>query len=111
MTFTGLDLDGSSRSPFPGAPMTTSCGSSCCLRLKATTTPVTLKLLYLKTLEHLSRERRALVVLVPRYARQAADLEAFAFANPPVVLDRPVPFVSLLKAVDLVLCSGGTMLA
>jgi uncharacterized protein len=67
-------------------------------------------LLYMKTLEHVARDPRALVVLVPRYSRQAADLEAFAFANSPVILDRPVPFLSLLKAIDLVLCSGGTML-
>jgi predicted glycosyltransferase len=66
--------------------------------------------LYLTALEHLGRDPRALVVLVPRYACQAADLGRFDFANAPVVLDRPVPFVSLLKAVDLVLCSGGTML-
>ena len=31
-------------------------------------------------------------------------------ANPPIVLTHPVPFVSLLSTVDLVLCSGGTML-
>jgi predicted glycosyltransferase len=66
--------------------------------------------LYLATLEHLACDHRALVVLVPRNARQAADLEAFSFENRPIVLDRPLPFVSLLKSVDLVLCSGGTML-
>jgi predicted glycosyltransferase len=66
--------------------------------------------LYLETLEYLAREKRALIVLAPRYRRQAADLGAFSFENTPIVLDQPVSFVSLLKAVDLVLCSGGTML-
>ena len=111
MTFTGLDLDGIEPISLPGRPDDD--------LVRVLVRPPAdeshyysrdSRLLYLKTLEHLSRERRALVVLVPRYARQAADLEGFAFANPPVVLDRPVPFVSLLKAVDLVLCSGGTML-
>ena len=68
------------------------------------------RLLYLAALGRLARDPRTLVVLSPRYPRQADDLDAFAFVNQPIVLDRPVPFVSLLKAVDLILCSGGTML-
>jgi uncharacterized protein len=66
--------------------------------------------LYLEALAFLARDPRVAAVLVPRYARQATDIEALHFANPPVIIDRPVPFVALLKAVDLVLCSGGTML-
>jgi predicted glycosyltransferase len=49
-------------------------------------------------------------VFAPRYARQRADVEALEWRVEPVVLTEPVPFVSLLKAVDLVVCSGGTML-
>src|SRR5205823_9549885 len=49
-------------------------------------------------------------VFAPRYARQRADVEALDWRVEPVVLTEPVPFVSLLKAVDLVVCSGGTML-
>lgn len=49
-------------------------------------------------------------MLAPRYARQTADLEGLAIVNKPIALDRSVPFVALLKAVDCVLCSGGTML-
>jgi predicted glycosyltransferase len=37
------------------------------------------------------------------------DLERVDWTRPPIVLRRPLPFVSLLKAVDAVLCSGGTM--
>jgi uncharacterized protein len=63
----------------------------------------------LALLEHLSRREEAVLVLSPRYARQAAYLDRFEWANPPVVLDRAIPFLSLLKAVDVVISSGGTM--
>ena len=33
-----------------------------------------------------------------------------AWRNEPIVLRKAVPFVPLLKGVDLVICSGGTML-
>jgi predicted glycosyltransferase len=67
-------------------------------------------LLYRRALEHLAGDPRAVVVLAPRYPRQGAQIESLGFANAPIVLERPEPFVSLLKAVDVVLCSGGTML-
>jgi predicted glycosyltransferase len=66
--------------------------------------------LYLAALRHLAAREEAVIVLAPRYARQRDDLDALAAANPPIVLERPVPFLPLLRAVDLVLCSGGTML-
>ena len=50
------------------------------------------------------------LVFAPRYARQCADLELQRWRNEPVVLAEPVPFVPLLKGVDLVVSSGGTML-
>jgi uncharacterized protein len=61
-------------------------------------------------LEQLARDERAVVVFAPRYPRQAEYLSRFQWRNDPVVLDRAVPFVALLKAVDLVISSGGTML-
>lgn len=66
--------------------------------------------LALALLEHLAREERAVVVLSPRYERQAEYLSHVAWRNEPLVLREPVPFVSLLAAVDLVVSSGGTML-
>jgi uncharacterized protein len=66
--------------------------------------------LYLEVLAHIARDERAVVVLSPRYPRQADDLNGLSPANPPIVLSHPVPFLALLKAVDLVVCSGGTML-
>jgi predicted glycosyltransferase len=66
--------------------------------------------LALQTLNHLARQSHAVVVFAPRHTWQLADLKRFAWANEPIVLERAVPFVSLLKGVDLVVCSGGTML-
>jgi predicted glycosyltransferase len=66
--------------------------------------------LALRALEHLAAQRGVVVVFAPRHSWQSADLERLAWPNQPVVLDRAVPFVSLLKSVDLVVCSGGTML-
>jgi predicted glycosyltransferase len=51
------------------------------------------------------------VVYAPRYARQIDYLGAVPrWTRPPVVLERPVPNVELLKAVDLVISAGGTMI-
>jgi predicted glycosyltransferase len=50
------------------------------------------------------------LVFAPRYPRQIADVEALAWRVEPIVLREPVPFVPLLKAVDVVVSSGGTML-
>jgi predicted glycosyltransferase len=60
-------------------------------------------------LDHLAREESAVVVLSPRYPRQAEYLERFRWTNTPVVLREAVPFVPLLKSADRVVSSGGTM--
>lgn len=52
----------------------------------------------------------ALVVFSPREPSQVALLEGLPWRYQPITLSRPVPFVSLLKSVDAVVCSGGTML-
>ena len=64
----------------------------------------------LALLDHLARRGDATVVFAPRYREQIADLARFEWINEPVVLGESVPFVSLLKGVDLVVCSGGTIL-
>ncbi len=61
-------------------------------------------------LERLSTREDARVVFSPRYPWQASYLEAFAWHHVPVVIDGSVPFVPLLKGVDIVISSGGTML-
>jgi uncharacterized protein len=64
----------------------------------------------LRTLEYLAARPQALMVYSPRHEWQHDDLALLEWRNEPIVLKRAVPFVSLLKAVDLVVCSGGTML-
>jgi uncharacterized protein len=61
-------------------------------------------------LEHLAADDRVVVVFSPRYGWQSDELTDLTWTNPPVVLKDAVPFVPLLKSVDLVVSSGGTML-
>jgi predicted glycosyltransferase len=61
-------------------------------------------------LEHLAADDRVVVVFSPRYGWQSEQLTDLTWANRPVVLKDAVPFVSLLKSVDLAISSGGTML-
>jgi uncharacterized protein len=61
------------------------------------------------TLRHLAHAG-ALVVFSPREEGQARYLEGLPWRHEPIVLRQPVPFVSLLKSVDVVVCAGGTML-
>jgi uncharacterized protein len=66
--------------------------------------------LALRALEHFAAQPRAVVIFSPRHPWQRADLRRCTWRNRPVVLEDAVPFVELLKAVDVVVCSGGTML-
>jgi uncharacterized protein len=52
----------------------------------------------------------ALVVFAPREPEQIALLRRLTWRYPPVILRQSVPFASLLKSVDAVVCAGGTML-
>ncbi len=61
-------------------------------------------------LERLSARDDVQVVLTPRYAHQVQYVDAYDWTVAPIVLAEPVPFVSLLAAVDAVMSSGGTML-
>lgn len=61
------------------------------------------------TLRWFAQNENVKVVFSPRYEWQVEDLEQFEWTVPPVVLRDPVPFVSLLKAVDVVVSGGGTM--
>jgi uncharacterized protein len=55
-------------------------------------------------------QTEALVVFAPREPGQAVLLEGLPWRHHPVTLKRSIPFASLLKSVDAVVCSGGTML-
>lgn len=65
--------------------------------------------LSLELLGDLAARSEAVIVFSPRYAWQEEYLGRFAWANHPVVLREAVPFASLLRSVDLVVSSGGTM--
>lgn len=60
-------------------------------------------------LRRLASEGRVRVVYSPRYEWQARQLEELEWAVAPLLLREPVPFVSLLRAVDVVVSGGGTM--
>jgi uncharacterized protein len=62
------------------------------------------------TLAHLAAQENVAVIFSPRYPRQVEYLRTFEWPHEPVVLERAVPFVQLLKAVDHVISGGGTML-
>lgn len=66
--------------------------------------------LVLGVIDKLAAERRTRVVFSPRTPGQVALLDGHDWQHLPVVLERPVEFVSLLKGVDWVICAGGTML-
>ena len=66
--------------------------------------------LTLEVLSQLAADEARVVVFTPRHAHQVHDLETLSWAAPPVVLERPAPFMSLLAAADVVVSAGGTML-
>jgi uncharacterized protein len=66
--------------------------------------------LAMATLEHLAGRDDAVTVYSPRYPRQVEYLSRFSWVREPVVLERAVPFLPLLKSVDAVVSGGGTML-
>lgn len=63
-----------------------------------------------RLLDRLAAREDAVVVFSPRYPWQVEQLAGRTWANEPIVLERPVPFLALLKSVDAVISSGGTML-
>jgi predicted glycosyltransferase len=66
--------------------------------------------LALALLDHLSQRNDVVVIFTPRHAWQTEYLKRFTWKNRPINVSRPIPFVPLLKAVDAVVSSGGTMI-
>jgi predicted glycosyltransferase len=62
-----------------------------------------------EVLRYLSQQPDVVVVYSPRYRWQVDSLAELEWANQPIVLADGVEFVSLLKGVDAVIASGGTM--
>jgi predicted glycosyltransferase len=65
--------------------------------------------LTLRLLDRLAERDDVRLVFSPRHPRQRRYVEERQWRQPPVILDRPVQFVALLKGADLVVTSGGTM--
>jgi hypothetical protein len=63
-----------------------------------------------EVLARLAADPGVRVVFCPRHPQQASQLREHTWSHEPILLDRPVDFVSLLKGVDWVICAGGTML-
>jgi predicted glycosyltransferase len=61
-------------------------------------------------LDVLAKAEDVRLVVVPRHATQVDLLDRWRWINRPILLRRAVPTISLLTAVDWVICSGGTML-
>ena len=66
--------------------------------------------LALDLLEQLADRDDVVVIFAPRYPSQIEHVERLSWKIQPVILDEGIPFVSLLKALDGVISSGGTML-
>ena len=111
ISFSGIDLDAIEPHVFPGAEIPG--------RVKVLFRPPgeaahyfveeSLKVAF-DLLEHLARREDVVVLYLPRYSSQVSYLDRYSWLNQPVVLRGGIPFVSLLKAVDAVISSGGTML-
>jgi predicted glycosyltransferase len=67
-------------------------------------------LLTRELLAWLSEQQHAVCIFSPRYPSQSAQLEEVHWTQEPIVLHSGVPFIPLLKGVDLVISAGGTML-
>jgi predicted glycosyltransferase len=61
-------------------------------------------------LSELAANPRVVVVFSPRYAWQLDAVGSLPWLNQPILLREAIPFLALLKSVDLVVSAGGTML-
>jgi uncharacterized protein len=63
-----------------------------------------------EALAYLASRAGVQVVFSPRHPWQLEYVGSLEWQHEPVLLERSLPFLELLQAVDLVVCSGGTML-
>jgi predicted glycosyltransferase len=109
ITFSGLDVDAVAAHPLPALPAGT---ARVLVRPPSETShyyaPGSTSMTR-AAVERLA-DVGAAVVLSPREPGQRRFLDGLRWRHDPIVLDRPVPFLALLKSVDAVVCAGGTML-
>jgi predicted glycosyltransferase len=111
LSFSGLDIDSTERVKLP-APRNASLPAVLVRPPSQTSHYRADKSVHVLELVvgRLARRDDVQVVFAPREAAQAEMLTSCAWAVPPVTLDRPLPLVELLRAVDWVITGGGTML-
>ena len=61
-------------------------------------------------LRYISSKENVLIIYSPRQPSQTEYLLNYNWRNKPIILQKPVHFVSLYKSVDLVIAGGGTMI-
>lgn len=66
--------------------------------------------LYEQILQELPKHKNIQIVFSPRYPEQAEALLNVPLHHRPIILDNKADFIALLKSVDVVISSGGTML-
>ena len=66
--------------------------------------------LYDRVLAHLADRADLATVLSPRQPEQITEARQLKWRNDPVILENKADFIALLKSVDAVISSGGTML-
>ena len=68
------------------------------------------KTVYEALMGHLADREGIHLIFLPRYPWQTEELKRWTWRSPVLVPEKPIPPVPLLKAADLVISSGGTML-
>lgn len=66
--------------------------------------------IYHEVLKELSTSNDCVVVFSPRYPWMIDEIRTYEWCNQPLILDNCVDTIALLKAVDVVVSSGGTMI-
>jgi len=61
-------------------------------------------------LQYISSKENVLMIYSPREPSQAEYILNFEWQNEPIILIKPIHFISLYKSVDLVIAAGGTMI-
>ncbi len=68
------------------------------------------KIIFRALLQYLAKQPNVVVIYSPREKQQINYLHQEDWINQPIVLNKGIHFISLMKSIDLVISSGGTML-
>lgn len=68
------------------------------------------KTIFYALLDYLTKQPNVIVIYSPRDEQQINYIRQENWINQPVILNKGIHFISLMKSIDLVISSGGTML-